>query len=79
MERKELEKKLTSIFRKVFNVDTLELSGELTANDVEGWDSLSHMILIAEIENDLSIRFKLKELNRMRNVGDMLDIIESKF
>ena len=78
MEKIELEKKLTSIFRRVFNNATLELSGELTANDVEGWDSLSHMILIAEVENELSIRFKLKELNKMRNVHDMLSVIESK-
>lgn len=78
MEKTEVLSKLTAIFRKVFSNDSLELKNELTANDVDQWDSLSHMILITEIENSFSIKFKLKELNKMRNVGDMIDIISSK-
>lgn len=78
MERKEVVNKLTAIFRKVFNSDSLVLTNELTANDVDHWDSLSHMILITEIENSFSIKFKLKELNKMRNVGEMIEIIISK-
>ena len=78
MERNEVVNKLTVIFRKVFNSDSLVLTNELTANDVDHWDSLSHMILITEIENSFSIKFKLKELNKMRNVGEMIEIIISK-
>jgi acyl carrier protein len=78
MDKKEVLDKLTAIFRKVFRNDSLILTNELTANDVDQWDSLSHMILITEIENDFSIRFKLKDLNKMRNVGEMIDIIISK-
>ena len=78
MERNEVVNKLTAIFRKVFNSDSLVLTNELTANDVDHWDSLSHMILITEIENSFSIKFKLKELNKMRNVGEMIEIIISK-
>lgn len=78
MERTELVNKLTPIFRTVFSNDALVISDELTANDVENWDSLSHMLLITDIESVFSIKFKLKELNRMRNVGDMIDIIALK-
>ena len=78
MERNELINKLTSVFQSVFNDGALVLSDQLTANDVENWDSLSHMILISEVENSFSIKFKLKDLNKMRNVGDMIGIIESK-
>ena len=78
MEKTEIINKLTAIFRKVFNNDSLILTNELTANDVDNWDSLSHMILITEIENVFSIKFRLKDLNKMRNVGDMIDIIISK-
>ena len=78
MERTELVNKLTPIFRTVFSNDALVISDELTANDVENWDSLSHMLLITDIESVFSIKFKLKELNRMRNVGDMIDIISLK-
>jgi acyl carrier protein len=79
MERKEILDKLTQIFRKQFKNESLILTDELTANDVEGWDSLSHMMLITEIENELKIKFKLKELNKMKNVGALAEIITSKF
>lgn len=78
MENEQVEIKLTNIFRKVFNNDSLVLKKDMTANDVDNWDSLSHMILISEIENDFAIKFRLKDLNKMRNVGDMIDIIISK-
>jgi acyl carrier protein len=78
MERIEIVSKLTSVFRTIFNDNTLILSDELTANDVDNWDSLSHMILITEIEKAFSIKFKLKDLNKMRNVGDMIEIIMLK-
>ena len=78
MERDLLKEKLTEIFRRVFNDDRLEVNDRLTANDVSNWDSLSHMILIGEVEKTLGITFKLKELNKMKNVGDMMDIILTK-
>jgi acyl carrier protein len=78
MEKKEIVSKLTSIFRRVFSNDSLEITNELTANDVDNWDSLTHMLLITEIEESYSIKFKLKDLNKMKNAGDMINIIESK-
>lgn len=78
MERKEVEIKLTEIFRKVFNNDSIILSNELTTNDIDHWNSLINMILITEIENSFSLKFKLKELYKMRNVGDIIDDIISK-
>ena len=78
MEKIEIATKLTEIFRTVLNNQTLILKNELTANDVDNWDSLTHMRLITEIENKFKIKFKLKELNKMRNVGDMIDLILSK-
>jgi acyl carrier protein len=78
MEREKVVEKLTGVFREVFNNNSLIVTNELTANDVENWDSLSHMLLITEVENAFSVKFKLKELNKMKNVGDMIDIIISK-
>lgn len=78
MENTEIIEKLTGIFRSVFGNQSLVLERELTAKDVDNWDSLTHMILIAEIEEEFSIKFKLKDLNKMKNVGDMIDIIASK-
>ncbi len=78
MERTELNTQLTVIFRKIFNDEKLVLLDDLTADDVDTWDSLSHMLLITEIEDHFGIKFKLRELNRMKNVGALLDIVQSK-
>jgi len=78
MERATVIAQLTPVFRKIFNAPELEITDEMTANDVEGWDSLSHMLLIADVETAFSIKFKLKDLNKMRNVGDKIDIILTK-
>lgn len=78
MENLELKNKLTKIFQSTFNEYSLNLTDDLTANDVDGWDSLTHMILISEIEKDFNIKFKLKELNKMKNVGALIEIINSK-
>lgn len=78
MEKTEIVNKLTPIFRNVFSDNSLEISDELSALDVDNWDSLTHMLLIAEIEKIFVIKFKLKDLNKMANVGDMVAIISSK-
>lgn len=78
MEREEILNQLTSVFHKVFGNSNLVLTDELTANHVENWDSLTHMLLISEIETKFSIKFKLKELNKMKNVGDMIAVISEK-
>ena len=78
MEKAEIVKELTPVFRKVLNNDKLVLTDALNALDVENWDSLSHMLLIAEIETKFAIKFRLKDLNKMSNVGDMITIISSK-
>ncbi len=78
MEKNEIVNRLTPIFRKVFGDNTLILTDELSALTVENWDSLSHMLLITEVESEFTIKFKLKDLNKMLNVGDMISIISSK-
>jgi len=78
MQEREIVEKLEASFRKVFNMNTLEIKREMTANDIDKWDSLTHMLLISEIEDTFEIRFKLKELNRMKNIGDMIDLISEK-
>lgn len=69
---------LNTIFCTVFDDDTISITPDLTANDVDGWDSLSHVNLIVAIENRFKIRFNQKELLTFKNVGDLLHSIESK-
>ena len=78
MEKLELVEKLTKTFRSTFDDDNLIITDDLTANDVDNWDSLTHMILISEVENEFCIKFKLKDLNKMKNVGALIEIIISK-
>ena len=78
MERSEIVEKIQKIFRMVLKQNSLVLTDELTAADVDGWDSLTHIVLITEIETAFSIKFKLKDLNKMKNVGICIDIVKTK-
>jgi acyl carrier protein len=78
MDQSNIYDKLTLIFQEIFSNSSLVLSESLSANDVDNWDSLTHMILITEIETKFNIKFKLKELNKMKNVGDLVGIISTK-
>lgn len=70
--------KLNEIFREVFDDDDIVVDQTTTANNVDGWDSLSHVNLIVAIEGRFGIRFSQKELLAFKNVGDMLKCIETK-
>ena len=63
------------VFRSVFDDDEIVLSRETTANDVEGWDSLTHVTLLVSLEQRLGIRFKSSEVADLKNVGELLDLI----
>ncbi|MDE3213090.1 MAG: acyl carrier protein [Bacteroidota bacterium] len=78
MEKETVLIKVTEILRQVFKNPSLVITDQTTAHDVDGWDSLSHMILITDVEKAFGIKFRLKELNKMRNVGDMVDLIIQK-
>jgi len=77
MTREEISNQMAAIFNKTFH-SNIVMSNELTAGDVDGWDSLTHMLLISEVENGFNIKFKLKELNKIKNVGDLIDLVQSK-
>ncbi|MBS1961507.1 MAG: acyl carrier protein [Bdellovibrionales bacterium] len=72
------QSRATTVFRKVFGDSSLELRPELTANDVEGWDSLAHIRLIVSLEKEFKIKFKTTEVISFKNVGELLTLIEAK-
>lgn len=69
---------LQPIFANVLDVPNLRLARETTAADVEGWDSLAHINLITAVEGHYKIKFALGELQDLKNVGDMADLISRK-
>lgn len=75
MNKNEIIEKLTAIFHEIFNDESIVLNDEMTSADVENWDSLTHMLMVTSVEEQFGIKFKLKDLNAMKNVGDIVRII----
>ena len=74
----EIEKRLTEVFRDVLDRDSIVLARETTAADIEEWDSLAHISLLVAIEKEFNISLTLTEVEQLRNVGDMFDLIQRK-
>ena len=78
MDRVQLFKELEEIFVDVLDLDDVILTDETVADDVEGWDSLSHIILISSIERKFNIKFNMKEIVNLQNVGELVNLILEK-
>ena len=78
MEREELFKRLNEVFRDVFDDDSITVNETTTADDIEDWDSLEHINLMAAVEKEFEIKFSMGQIVTMKNVGEMADIILSK-
>ena len=74
----EIEEKLTEVFRTVFDNDDIVLTPQLTANDVDEWDSLSHINLMFAIELAFDITIDQSEIQNFANVGELMASIEKK-
>lgn len=78
MTKEDIIEKLTHIFRSVFNDEDIILRDEITAEDIDSWDSLSHMLMIAEVENNFNIKFRLREISNLKNVASLIELVSSK-
>ena len=78
MERKEIMAELEKIFAEALQEEQVTLTDETTAADVAGWDSVSNMIIISEVEKHFGLKLKLREIIRMKNVGALCDLIVEK-
>ncbi len=75
MSREEVYAKLDEVFQDVFDDGAIHIEDETTANDIEDWNSLEHINLIVAVEKKFNIKFNMGEVNSMKNVGEMVDII----
>jgi len=73
-----IHEKLQDIFRKVFNDDGFIINDNMNANDVEGWDSLTHINLIVIVEKEFGIKFTVGEVNKLKNIGDFKNLISER-
>lgn len=77
MERSEILAKLQTIFQEELDNDSLVITEESSANNVDGWDSLSHVQLISAIEDEYDISFTSKEIMNWNNIGEMITSIQN--
>ncbi len=78
MTKADIMKKLNCVFREVFDDASLKITEKTNANDIDEWDSLMHITLIAEVEDAFRVKFTMKEVTGMKNVGEMAALIERK-
>ena len=69
---------LTTVFHDVFDDDSIVVTPELTADDVDEWDSLSHIRLVLAVEKQFGLKFSAAEVGRLKNVGEFVALIEAK-
>lgn len=75
MNREQVMEKLTNIFIDLFEDEEIVLNDNTTAQDIDGWDSLTYLQMIGEVEKEFNIRFTLGEINGFANVGEMCTCI----
>lgn len=75
MTRAEVFDRLNKVFQDVFDDESITVSDTTTSDDIEDWDSLEHINLVVAVENEFEVKFNMGEVNKMKNVGEMVDII----
>jgi acyl carrier protein len=78
MDDAQIYSRLTRVFNEVFDDETIELTPQLTAKDVDGWDSLTHIRLILSVEKEFKIRFTTSEIGNLENVGDLTALVKAR-
>jgi acyl carrier protein len=78
MDEAQIYSKLTQIFEDVFDDDSIQVTAALTAKDVDGWDSLTHIRLILTIEKAFKVKFSTSEIGKLENVGDLVSLIKAR-
>ena len=69
---------LTGIFCDIFDLQSIVLTANTTAEDVPGWDSVNHITLVVETERAFGIKFQTTEIEDLKNVGDLVRLIKAK-
>ncbi len=74
----DIKGKLQEVFRDVFDNEEIVIFDEMTAKDIEDWDSLMHIQLIVAIEKAFQVKFSTKDVKNIKNVGEFINLIQSK-
>ena len=74
----EIMPRLTAVFRDVFDDDSIVITPNTTADDIDDWDSIEHITLIGAVEAEFGVKFRMGEVSGMKNVGEMINIIAQR-
>jgi acyl carrier protein len=78
LERAQVVLGLTEVFRETFDNEEIVLRDDMTAEDVDEWDSLSHIMLILAIEKRFTVKLSAAEIGKLENVGQMVDLVAAR-
>jgi acyl carrier protein len=78
MDESQIYSRMADIFEDVFDEDSIEVKPELSAKDVDGWDSLTHVRLLLTIEKTFKIKFSTSEIGNLENVGALVKLIKAR-
>lgn len=73
-----IKDKMTQVFRTLFENENLTLEPHMTAADIDGWDSFTHLQLLVTVEKEFGIKISGAEIMRLKNVGDLINLVQSK-
>ncbi len=78
MSEEKIYEELDEVFQDVFDDESIHVTADTTAKDIEDWDSLEHINLVVAIENHFGMKFNMNEVTTMKNVGEMVQIIKER-
>jgi acyl carrier protein len=70
--------KLQTVFREIFDDDELDIHPQTTANDIDGWDSLTHVNLVINVEKRFGVKFRSSDIAKLKSVGDLSDLLSAQ-
>lgn len=76
MSRDDILERLNDIFIEIFDDEGIKITDETTMDDIDGWDSLTHIAIVAEAESTFNIKFSMQDIMGVKKVGDIADVIE---
>lgn len=76
--RKAIRDRLNVVFQEVFDDDSIEIFDEMTADDIDEWDSLMHITLVVAVEKEFDVRLNAAEIGKLENVGAMIALLENR-
>ena len=78
MDEAQIYARLTALFQGIFDDDSISVTPELSAKDVDGWDSITHIRLMLTVERAFKVKFSTSEISNLKNMGNLVTLIQAR-